>query len=159
MSQKIDRVIITGASSGIGFDLAARFLAEGSRVVINGRIPPSSSARAPGWAIPIGWSPSRARSPNGRRSPPSPGRRSGTRRGRRPRQQRRHLRRQALPREHRGRPRRFLGPTWSTYFLTQAIVPLMIKGGGGSILNVGTVLVDQAMTGLPVSAAMAARAG
>src|SRR5262245_3638450 len=33
----IDRVIVTGASSGIGFDIAKRFLAEGSRVVINGR--------------------------------------------------------------------------------------------------------------------------
>ena len=37
MSNRIDRVVITGASSGIGLDLARRFVAEGSSVVINGR--------------------------------------------------------------------------------------------------------------------------
>jgi len=37
MSNRIDRVVITGAGSGIGLDLARRFLAEGSQVVINGR--------------------------------------------------------------------------------------------------------------------------
>jgi NAD(P)-dependent dehydrogenase (short-subunit alcohol dehydrogenase family) len=37
MSNRIDRVVITGASSGIGLDLARRFLAEGASVVINGR--------------------------------------------------------------------------------------------------------------------------
>ena len=36
MSDRIDRVVITGASSGIGLDLARRFLAEGASV-INGR--------------------------------------------------------------------------------------------------------------------------
>lgn len=30
MSNRIERVIITSAGSGIGFDLARRFLAEGS---------------------------------------------------------------------------------------------------------------------------------
>ena len=33
----IDRVIVTGASSGIGFDIARRFLEAGSRVLLNGR--------------------------------------------------------------------------------------------------------------------------
>ena len=37
MSNRIDRVVITGGSSGIGLDLARRFLAEGSSVVINGQ--------------------------------------------------------------------------------------------------------------------------
>jgi NAD(P)-dependent dehydrogenase (short-subunit alcohol dehydrogenase family) len=46
-----------------------------------------------------------------------------------------------------------------TWLVTQAIVPLMIEGGGGSIINVGTVLVEQGMTGLPVSAAMASKGG
>src|SRR5262249_32953846 len=32
----IERVIVTGASSGIGFDIARRFLAAGSRGLING---------------------------------------------------------------------------------------------------------------------------
>ena len=34
MSASIDRVIVTGASSGIGFDVARLFLEAGSRVVI-----------------------------------------------------------------------------------------------------------------------------
>ena len=37
MSTRIDRVVVTGASSGIGFDMARRFLAEGSRLVLNAR--------------------------------------------------------------------------------------------------------------------------
>src|SRR5262249_62250945 len=39
MSNRIDRVVITGASSGIGFDMARRFLAEGTRVLLNARHP------------------------------------------------------------------------------------------------------------------------
>jgi NADP-dependent 3-hydroxy acid dehydrogenase YdfG len=39
MSANIDRVIVTGASSGIGFDVARLFLEAGSRVVINARDP------------------------------------------------------------------------------------------------------------------------
>src|SRR5215813_1112469 len=39
MSNGIDRVVITGASSGIGFDMARRFLAEGSRLLLNARDP------------------------------------------------------------------------------------------------------------------------
>src|SRR5262249_31220504 len=39
MSNRIDRVVITGASSGIGFDMARRFLAEGSQVLLNARDP------------------------------------------------------------------------------------------------------------------------
>lgn len=39
MSNRIDRVVMTGGSSGIGLDLARRFLVEGSCVVINGRDP------------------------------------------------------------------------------------------------------------------------
>src|SRR4030095_8382064 len=38
-------------------------------------------------------------------------------------------------------------------------VPLMIAGGGGAIINVGTTLVQQGMTNLPVSAAMASKGG
>jgi len=39
MANRIDRVVITGASSGIGLDLARRFLAEGSSLVLNARDP------------------------------------------------------------------------------------------------------------------------
>ena len=46
-----------------------------------------------------------------------------------------------------------------TFLVTQAVVPAMIEAGGGAIINVGTVLVGQAMTTLPVSAAMASKGG
>jgi NAD(P)-dependent dehydrogenase (short-subunit alcohol dehydrogenase family) len=46
-----------------------------------------------------------------------------------------------------------------TYFTSQAAVPALIEAGGGAIVNVGTVLVDQAMTSLPVAAPMAAKGG
>ena len=39
MNDPIHRVVITGASSGIGLDMARAFLARGSRLVINGRDP------------------------------------------------------------------------------------------------------------------------
>ncbi|TMQ71293.1 MAG: SDR family oxidoreductase [Candidatus Eisenbacteria bacterium] len=45
-----------------------------------------------------------------------------------------------------------------TFLMTQAIVPLMLEDGG-SIINVGTALVEKAMTTLPVSAAMASKGG
>jgi NAD(P)-dependent dehydrogenase (short-subunit alcohol dehydrogenase family) len=46
-----------------------------------------------------------------------------------------------------------------TFLMTQAVVPAMIAAGGGSIINVGTVLVEQGMSSLPVSAAMASKGG
>jgi NAD(P)-dependent dehydrogenase (short-subunit alcohol dehydrogenase family) len=46
-----------------------------------------------------------------------------------------------------------------TYFTTQAAVPALIERGGGAVVNVGTVLVEQPMQGLPASAAMAAKGG
>jgi NAD(P)-dependent dehydrogenase (short-subunit alcohol dehydrogenase family) len=46
-----------------------------------------------------------------------------------------------------------------TFLMTQAVVPLMIEGGGGAIINVGTTLVQQGMTTMPVSAAMASKGG
>ena len=39
MSTNINTVLITGASSGIGLDMAKAFVARGSNVVINGRNP------------------------------------------------------------------------------------------------------------------------
>jgi NAD(P)-dependent dehydrogenase (short-subunit alcohol dehydrogenase family) len=46
-----------------------------------------------------------------------------------------------------------------TFLVSQAVVPLMIAGGGGSIINIGTVLVDQPIHKLPSAAAMASKGG
>ena len=46
-----------------------------------------------------------------------------------------------------------------TYLTSQAPAREMIRSGrGGAIINIGTVLVDHAMSGLPVSAAMTEKA-
>jgi NAD(P)-dependent dehydrogenase (short-subunit alcohol dehydrogenase family) len=161
MSNRIDRVIVTGAGSGIGFDLARRFLAEGARVVINGR-DPAKLTRA---RDALGGD-ARVIAVPGHVGDPATARAVAT-----------------AARERLGgvdvlvnnagifAPKPFLESTEAdldrfyetnvkgTYLMTQAVVPFMIDGGGGSIINVGTVLVDQAMTGLPVSAAMASKGG
>ncbi len=47
-----------------------------------------------------------------------------------------------------------------TYFTSQSAVKQMIEqGSGGAIINIGTVLVDHAITGLPASAAMTSKGG
>ncbi|XXY54228.1 SDR family oxidoreductase [Sorangium sp. So ce269] len=161
MSNRTDRVIITGASSGIGLDLARRFLAEGSSLVLNGR-DPEKLDRA------------RRSLDGGARVVAVPGH-VGDRAT--------ALAVVAAAREHFGgvdvlinnagifgvKPflesteedldRFFATNVKGTFLMTQAAVPLMIEGGGGSIINVGTVLVQQAMKAMPVSAAMASKGG
>ena len=44
-----------------------------------------------------------------------------------------------------------------TYFATQAAIPEMIKQGGGHVINIGTTLLDHALGGLPITAPMAAK--
>lgn len=44
-----------------------------------------------------------------------------------------------------------------TFFTSQAVIPAMIKAGGGAIINVGTVLVDHAIAGFPASAPVASK--
>ena len=159
MKQRIDRVIVTGASSGIGFDVAKRFLAEGSRVVINGRERTSwSSARDA-----LGRRPCRRRRGRRRRSGHGPAprrsRKTSLRRGRRPRQQRRHLRRRALLESTEADLDAFYTTNLKgTFLVTQAVVPLLIEAGGGAIINVGTVLVDQPIEIIP-AAAMCSKGG
>ena len=41
--------------------------------------------------------------------------------------------------------------------MSQAVIPHMKTAGGGAIVNIGTVLVDHALTGVPVSAAIASK--
>ena len=44
-----------------------------------------------------------------------------------------------------------------TYFLTQAVIPHLQAAGGGAVINIGTVLVDHALGGVPASAAVASK--
>jgi NAD(P)-dependent dehydrogenase (short-subunit alcohol dehydrogenase family) len=46
-----------------------------------------------------------------------------------------------------------------TYLTTQAAVRHMQGHGGGSIINIGTVLIDHAMAGLPASAPLVSKGG
>ena len=39
-----------------------------------------------------------------------------------------------------------------TFFLTQAAIPHFKENGGGSVINIGTVLVDHAIAGVPTTA-------
>jgi NAD(P)-dependent dehydrogenase (short-subunit alcohol dehydrogenase family) len=159
MSNRIDRVVITGAGSGIGYDMAKRFLAEGSRVPLNGR-DPQKLERA------------RRRLEGGPRVIAVAG----------------HIGDPATAcavaaaaREQLGgvdvlvnnagvfgvKPflestvedleRFFETNVRGNFLITKAVVPIMIAGGGGSIINIGTTLVPQAMATLPVSAAMASK--
>lgn len=56
---------------------------------------------------------------------------------------------------------RYLGGNLKgTYFTTQAVVrQLLAQGDGGSVVNIGTVLIDHAITGLPASAALISKGG
>lgn len=161
MVETSQRVIITGASSGIGLDLARRFVAEGARVVLNARNPDrlATTARAIGAH-------DRVRTVAGDVADARTGQQIA-----------------AAATESFGgadvlvnnagifAPRPFLETTEDdldryyrtnvkgTYLVTQAVVPLMIEAGGGAVINLGTVLVDQGMTSMPVSAVMASKGG
>lgn len=160
MTDRIDRVIITGAGSGIGLDMAHAFLARGSRLVINGRdVEKLERARRE-------LDPARVVAVPGAVGDPATARAIAA-------AAERHFGGADVLVNNAGifGPKPFLESTVEdlerffetnvkgTYLVTQAVVPLMIAGGGGSIINVGTVLVDQAMTGVPVSAAMASKGG
>jgi NAD(P)-dependent dehydrogenase (short-subunit alcohol dehydrogenase family) len=44
-----------------------------------------------------------------------------------------------------------------TYFTTQAIIPQMLKQQGGVVINIGTPLVNHGLGGVPISAQMASK--
>jgi len=44
-----------------------------------------------------------------------------------------------------------------TYFLTQQVVPHFREAGGGSVVNIGTVLVDHAIGGVPATAPISSK--
>ena len=55
--------------------------------------------------------------------------------------------------------RHLTGNLKGAFFTSQAAVKQMRKQGGGVIINVGTVLVDHSMAGLPDSAPLASKGG
>ena len=144
MTDRIDRVIITGAGSGIGLDMARAFLARGSRLVVNGR----DADKLERARRSLG-DPARIFAVPGHVADPATARALA-----------------AAAHERLGgvdvlvnnagifAPKPFLESTAAdlerffetnvkgTYLVTQAIVPLMIEGGGGSIINVGAALVE-----------------
>ncbi|GLQ32754.1 SDR family NAD(P)-dependent oxidoreductase [Litoribrevibacter albus] len=46
-----------------------------------------------------------------------------------------------------------------TYFLTQKVIPLLQQQGGGSVINMGTVLVNHALGGVPATAPISSKGG
>ncbi|MEZ4371340.1 MAG: SDR family oxidoreductase [Polyangiaceae bacterium] len=155
------RVIITGGSSGIGFGMAKRFLKEGASVVLNAR----DARKLEVAAAELGHA-DRVAVLAGAIGDPETGKQLA-----------------ALAKQRFGgadvlvnnagifgvKPflessseelDAFLGTNLKgTYLVTQAVTPLLIEAGGGAIINIGTVLVSQGMTNLPVSAAMASKGG
>ncbi|HEY0481268.1 MAG TPA: SDR family NAD(P)-dependent oxidoreductase [Kofleriaceae bacterium] len=158
----IERVIVTGASSGIGFDIARRFLAAGSRVLINAR----DEAKLARARAQLGAPGDRLIAVAGEIGQPETGRRLA-----------------AAARAQLGGAdvlvnnagifgaRPFLEATEAeldafyttnvkgTFLVTQAIAPLLIEAGGGSVINIGTVLVEQPTAGVPSAAAMTSKGG
>ncbi len=154
-------VLITGASSGIGYDVARGFLEKGANVVLNGRNADKLSAAAES----LGHSDRVAMVPGDIGD-----RETGE-----------AMVRVALERfgsvdvlvNNAGtfNLKPFLevteedlngyinGNLKGTYLTTQAVVRHMKQQGGGAIVNIGTVLVEHAMAGVPASAPLVTKGG
>ncbi|BFV55570.1 SDR family oxidoreductase [Kitasatospora sp. CMC57] len=155
-------VVVTGSSSGIGLEIARAFLAQGANVVLNGR-DPHRLAKA---AAELGAG-ERVATVSGGIGDAATGE---------------ALVRTAVERFGRvdvlvnnagtfaAKPFTevteeeldgFLGGNLKgTYLTTQAVVrQLRRQGGGGSIVNIGTVLVEHAIAGFPCSAPIVSKAG
>ena len=160
-TMKIQTVIVTGASTGLGRAIAQLFLERGHNVVLN-------SVRADNLARTFRelGSPSRAAVVAGDVGKKEVGEK---------------LVASALERFGRldtlinnagiFEPKPFLDVTEAdldrflttnlkgTFFTTQAAIPALLKNGGGSVINIGTVLVDHAIAGFPATAPMASKGG
>jgi NAD(P)-dependent dehydrogenase (short-subunit alcohol dehydrogenase family) len=154
--------LITGSSSGIGLDIARAFLDSGAAVVLNGRDADrlAKAAAALGRPEHTAWVAGSIADP-----------RTGE-----------ALVRTALDRFGRidvlvnnagtfeAKPFTdvteeeldgyLTGNLKGTYLTTQAVVrALRAQGTGGSVVNIGTVLVDHALAGFPASAPVVSKAG
>jgi NAD(P)-dependent dehydrogenase (short-subunit alcohol dehydrogenase family) len=161
MSTQVKTVLITGASSGIGYDVARAFLEKQTNVVLNGRNVEKLKAAA-------------ERLGHADRVASIPGDIGEWKTGE-------AMVRVAVERfgsvdvlvNNAGTfsVKPFLDVTEAdldgyidgnlkgTYFTTQAVVRQMKKEGGGAIVNIGTVLVNHAMAGVPASAPLVTKGG
>ncbi len=159
MSNNISTVLITGASSGIGLDLARAFLAKGSNVVLNARNAdklhaeadklgkPSKVATVPGdigqiltggkmVATAIGlFGSANVLVNNAGIFAPKP----------------------FLESTEEDLDKFLTTNLKGTYLASQAAARHMKRDGGGSIINIITVLTNHSMAGLPASAALASK--
>lgn len=161
MSAQTKTALITGGSSGIGLDVARAFLEQGANIVINGR----SVQKLESAAEKLGSREKVAIVP-GDIADQTTGE---------------AMVRVALERfgsvdvlvNNAGTfaPKPFVevteddldgyitGNLKGTYFTTQTVVRQMKKEGGGAIVNIGTVLIDHASTGIPASAPLVTKGG
>ncbi len=161
MSTQTKTALITGSSSGIGLDVARAFLDLGTSVVLNGR----DEGRLTAAAERLG-PPERIATVAGDIGDPRTGE---------------AMVRAAVERfgsvdvlvnnagTFGAKPfvdvteedlDGFLnGNLKGTYLTTQAVVRQMRSEGGGSIVNIGTVLVDHPIAGVPASAALVSKGG
>ncbi len=161
MSAQTKTVLITSSSSGIGLDIARAFLDKGSNVILNGRNADKLTTAAEKLGHP-------------ERVAVVPGSIADRETGE-------AMVRAALERfdsvdvlvNNAGTfgAKPFVevteedldgylnGNLKGTYVTTQAVVRQMQKEGGGAIVNIGTVLIDHAMAGLPASAALISKGG
>lgn len=155
MSKQKERVIITGASSGIGFGAAERFLAEGAQIILNGRNPEKLAQAQERLAAP-----DRVVAVPGDIAEPETARRLAQAANE-------HFggvdvlinnagqffTKPFLKTNERDFQTLYKTNVLGTVWVTQAIVPLM-KASGGAIINVGAVLVEQPAKRFEASAAM-----
>jgi NAD(P)-dependent dehydrogenase (short-subunit alcohol dehydrogenase family) len=159
MNGSMERVLVTGASSGIGLGLVRRFLAEGSRVIANAR----DAAKLERVRAELGVG-DRLIAVLGDIGVPETSRRlaeAATRVGgldvlvnnagifgSKP-----FL--ESTEADLDG----FLGTNLKgTFLVTRALLPLLLEAKG-SVVNIGTVLVDQPTASIPCAAAMCAKGG
>lgn len=162
----IERVVVTGASSGLGLDIARRFLAEGARVIMSGRDGAKLAREAEALTVALKLPRDRVFAVPGDLGDPGTAKR--------------------LAEVARGKlggldvvvnsggvfaAKPFLETTVEeldaiyrtnlrgTFLVTQALVPLLIEAGGGSVISIGTVMVDQPTAALPCAAAMTSKGG
>ncbi len=161
MSTQTNTALITGSSSGIGLDIARAFLDKGSNVVLNGRNADKLTAAAEKLGHP-------------ERVAVVPGSIADRETGQ-------AMVRVAVERfgsidvlvnnagtfglkpfvevTEEDLDGYLKGNLKGTYLTTQAVVRQMKEEGGGSIVNIGTVLIDHAMANLPASAALVSKGG